>query len=340
MAANDQTEARFWVPEGQGARCLLCPHACRLDRGQTGLCNVRQYDGDALVSLVYGYPVSGVADPIEKKPLYHFYPGTNAYSYATVGCNLACTFCQNYSLSQVDKVLPRARFVAPEELVEHAVSAGCKTIAHTYSEPTIFAEYALDVARAGRARGLDSVFVTNGFVHGEARREIGATIQAANVDLKSFSDQTYRTVCRGRLQPVLETIAEWHSAGVWVEVTTLVIPGLNDSPQELGDMAGFLADIDPGIPWHVSRFHPDYHMTDRGVTPVSTLKAAVAAGTRAGLHHVYVGNLAGEGGEHTQCGQCQRRLISRHRFVVLDNQVRNGCCPSCEAPLPGRFLPS
>jgi len=226
-------------------------------------------------------------------------------------------------------------YVAPDALVASVVEAGCSTIAHTYSEPTIFLEYALDVARAGNDRGLDSVFVTNGFIGAEARTEMAATIRAANVDLKAFSDLTYRTVCRGRLQPVLDTIAALVAAGVWVEVTTLVVPGLNDSPGELKEIASFLASVSPDIPWHVSRFHPDYHMTDRTATPAKTLEVAREAGARAGLHHVYVGNLPSANGEDTRCPDCQTVVIKRSRFAVVEDHLRSGHCHSCGNLLAG-----
>lgn len=321
--------ARFWTAKVGQVHCQLCPHECLLDEGQTGLCNVRKVEGGELRSLVYGHPVSSSVDPIEKKPLFHFRPGSPTFSYATVGCNLACTFCQNHTLSQVGGRIAQTSYVPPEDLVEAAVETECRIIAHTYSEPTIFLEYALDVARAGNARGLESVFVTNGFIGAEARAEMAGVISAANIDLKAFSDLTYRTVCRGRLQPVLDSISALGAAGVWVEVTTLVVPGLNDSPEELRDIARFLASVSPAIPWHVSRFHPDYHMTDRGVTPAATLAAACGAGSEAGLQHVYVGNLPTAEGEDTHCPACQTAVIRRRGFTILDNRLQSGKCPAC-----------
>ncbi len=327
--------ARFWTADAGQARCLLCPHECLLDEGQTGLCNVRKVEDGQLRSLVYGHPVGGAVDPIEKKPLFHFRPASATYSYATVGCNLACTFCQNYTLSQVQGSVAQDSYVPAETLVEDAIKAGCRTLAHTYSEPTIFLEYALDVARAGNARGLDSVFVTNGFIGDAAREEVAATISAANIDLKAFSDLTYRTVCRGRLQPVLDSIVSLVAAGVWVEVTTLVVPGLNDSPAELGDIARFLASVSPAIPWHVSRFHPSFHMTDRGVTPAATLAAARTAGAEAGLQFVYIGNLPGANGEDTICPSCQNVVVRRHHFTVVENLLNKGSCHFCGHQLAG-----
>ncbi len=337
MSDSNQTPpvARFWTATTGQVKCALCPHECLLDEGQTGLCNVRSVVGGELRSLVYGRPVGGAVDPVEKKPLFHFKPGSPTYSYATVGCNLACTFCQNYSLSQVKGQVSSSPHVSPEALVEAALGEGCKTIAHTYSEPTIFLEYALDVARAGNRRGVDSIFVTNGFIGAEARTEMAQEIKAANVDLKAFSDLTYRTVCRGRLQPVLDTIGALVDGGVWVEVTTLVVPGLNDSPEELGQIATFLASLSKTIPWHVSRFHPDYHMTDRSVTPPETLAAAREAGASAGLHHVYVGNLPTAVGEDTLCPACQAVSIRRRRFTVIANHLEGGRCHSCGHQLAG-----
>ena len=336
MTGPSQTDvARFWTADAGRVACHLCPHLCLLGEGQTGLCNVRKVVGGELRSLVYGHPVGGAVDPIEKKPLFHFRPGSATYSYATVGCNLSCTFCQNHSLSQVQGHVAQSAYVSPEALVEAAAKDGCRTIAHTYSEPTIFLEYALDVARAGNAQGIDSVFVTNGFIGTEARAEMATVIRAANVDLKAFSELTYRTVCRGRLQPALDSIIALVAAGVWVEVTTLVVPGLNDSPEELSDIARFIASVSPQIPWHVSRFHPDYHMVDRGVTPASTLAAARNAGAEAGLQFVYVGNLPGAEGEDTFCPGCQKVVVRRHHFTVVESLLTSGCCSLCGHQLAG-----
>jgi pyruvate formate lyase activating enzyme len=329
------TVARFQAREGDRVRCLLCPHHCSLKEGATGLCQVRRVEGGTLRSLVYGYPCAAGVDPIEKKPLFHFRPGSRTFSYATAGCNLACSFCQNHSISQEGARGRLVRYHAPEGLVDGAEEEGCRIIAHTYTEPTVYLEYALDIAREAAARGMDNVFVTNGFIAPEALAEAIPLLAAANVDLKSFSDETYRKVCRGALQPVLETIETLHRSGVWVEVTTLVIPDLNDSTRELGEIAAFIAGVSPAIPWHVSRFHPDFRMTDRGVTPAATLERAVAAGIDAGLEHIFVGNLPGSGHEDTRCSACRETVIRRSGFAVRENRLAGGRCPACGEAVAG-----
>jgi len=274
-------------------------------------------------------------DPIEKKPLFHFHPGAITMSYSTVGCNLSCVFCQNYSISQADLAVRRTRYVEPGQLVEAAAADQCRIIAHTYTEPTVYLEYALDIARLAVRKGLLNVFVTNGFISPEALAEVVPLLHGANVDLKSFNDATYRRWCNGRLQPVLDTIAALRNAGVWVEVTTLVIPQLNDSPEELRKLASFIASLDPAIPWHVSRFHPDFRMCDRGLTPASTLEQALDIGRRAGLRYVYAGNLRATPLENTCCHSCGQELVRRQGFVVKDNRIAGAACPACGEPVAG-----
>jgi pyruvate formate lyase activating enzyme len=331
-------EAMFQSVEGDRVRCGLCPHGCLLAEGRTGVCGVRRVVHGRLVSLVYGIPCSLAVDPIEKKPLFHFLPGCGALSFATVGCNLCCAFCQNHEISQPDSDDIRGRYVPPEAIVEAAVVQECAVIAHTYSEPTVFFEYALDVARLGKERGIHSVFVTNGYTSRAALDAVVPYLAAANVDLKAFRDETYRKVCGGRLQPVLDTIACLHGLGVWVEVTTLIVPGMNDSREELGDIARFLASVDPMIPWHVSRFHPDYRMTDRAWTPSATLEAAVEEGQAAGLKFLYVGNIQGTRFEDTRCPSCAAVLVERTGYRVRTMRVKEGRCPDCGAVVPGRWI--
>jgi pyruvate formate lyase activating enzyme len=333
-------QAQFQSRDGDMIRCGLCPHGCRLNEGQTGLCGVRSVQGGTLVSLVYGRPVSVAVDPIEKKPLFHFLPGAETFSYATVGCNLACAFCQNHSLSQVRGEPGRGKFVPPAALVEAAVQERSQVIAATYSEPTVFFEYALDVARLAQGRGIRNAFVTNGFISPEALDAVLPYLDAANVDLKAFSDETYRKVCRGRLDPVLGTIRRLREAGVWVEVTTLIVPGMNDSAGELLGIASFLASVDRDIPWHVSRFHPDYRMLDRSPTPPATIELACRLGREAGLNHVYAGNLPAGPLESTFCPGCNTLLIERHGFHVALNRVAHGQCPDCAARIAGVWTPA
>jgi len=334
-------EAMLWDPaEGGAALCRLCAHRCLVKEGRQGICAVRENRKGQLVTLVYGEVVAAHVDPIEKKPLYHFLPGSKALSIATAGCNFRCGFCQNWRISQA----PRRKgggiageAFPPEDVVRAAVDQGCRSISYTYTEPTIFYEYAYETARLAHGAGLANSFVTNGYMTGEALDMIRPFLDAANVDLKAFKDETYRKVCGARLEPVLETIRRMKEAGVWVEVTTLVVPGLNDGEEELGAIARFIASVDPGIPWHISRFHPDYEYEDTGATPIATLRTAAAAGRREGLRYIYVGNVPGES-EDTACAACGTVLIRRRGFGVAASVLLGSRCPSCGAELPGRFV--
>lgn len=325
-------EALLWTGRDDGTVvCALCAHRCTIAQGRTGRCAVRRNDGGRLVSLNYGTTVAMNVDPIEKKPLFHFLPGTTAYSVASMGCNFRCRFCQNHDISQgpreTGEILGRA--LTPAEAVAQARTAGCPTIAHTYTEPTVYMEWALETARLSREAGLRTVFVTNGFMTGEALELILPFLDAANVDLKAYSDETYREVIGGRLQPVLDTIEAMHRGGVLVEVTTLVIPGMNDSDDELRRIARFIAGVHPAIPWHVSRFHPDYEMLDRPPTPTRTIQRARRIGLAEGLHHVYCGNLPGDDGESTSCHGCGAMLVRRWGYRVVENRLEGTRCPDC-----------
>jgi pyruvate formate lyase activating enzyme len=289
---------------------------------------------------VYGCLVSQDLDPIEKKPLFHFLPGAPALSIAAVGCNFRCDFCQNHHISQYPRehggrILGEP--VAPEEVVRAAKAAGARVIAYTYTEPTVFFEMCHETARLAAANGIRNVFVSNGYLTREAAETIAPYLSGINVDLKSFSGEFYRRHCGATLQPVLDTIAQMVAQGIWVEVTTLVIPGWNDSEQELRWIAEFLFGISPDIPWHVSRFVPAYHVHDRPLTPVPTLRRARDLGREVGLHYVYLGNVPGEG-EDTQCPSCGRVLIRRYGFQVLENAVSDGRCPSCGEAIPGVWV--
>lgn len=332
-------EARFWEPIGEGrVRCMLCAHHCTIPPGGRGVCLVRENRDGKLYSLVYGRIVSQALDPVEKKPLFHFLPGTSTLSVATVGCNFRCDFCQNHEISQ----FPRehgGRIVGepaePAEIVAAAQATGVRSISYTYTEPTIFFEFCEDVGKLALQVGLKNIFVTNGYMSEEALNEAKGWLHAANVDLKSFSEDFYRRICGASLQPVLETIARMWEAGIWVEVTTLVIPGRNDSEEELRWIAEFLVGISPDIPWHVSRFVPAYKAWNLPPTPVSTLRRAREIGFSAGLRYVYMGNVPGEG-EDTICPGCGRTLIRRHGFFVLQNDVTpEGACPHCGASVAG-----
>jgi pyruvate formate lyase activating enzyme len=330
-------EASFYSRCDDGAvECFLCSHRCHIADGKRGVCRVRQNDGGTLCSLVYGRLIARHMDPIEKKPLYHFLPGTPSYSIATPGCNFRCRFCQNWQISQTNgsAAFDGLGYVPPEDVVEAAESGRAATIAYTYTEPTIFMEYALDCARLARPRGLRNVFVTNGFQSPEAVEAMAGLIDAANVDLKAFSDEFYRSECGGRLQPVLDTIANMHEAGIHVEVTTLVVPGANDTDEQFAGIAAFLAGVSPDIPWHISRFHPDYKETGLPPTPMEAMERAESAGRKAGLNYVYLGNVLTTGGQNTRCPDCGKVLVERSGFSRPTVRVKEPRCPGC-----GRMVP-
>jgi len=332
-------EAMFYrAGPGQHVTCALCPHGCRIPPGGVGICCVRENRAGTLVTRVYGKAVAAHVDPIEKKPLFHFQPGSRSFSIATVGCNLACAHCQNAEISQMpaDRGRIAGEDLPPEAVVSRALDAGCASVSYTYTEPTVYYEYAYDTARLAAAAGLKNVFVTNGYTQAEPLRAIQPWLHAANVDLKSFRDDFYRRVCRGRLQPVLDTLALLKSLGVWLEVTTLVIPGWNDDPGELRDLAAFLRGLDPEIPWHVSAFHPTYRMTDRPRTPVAALREARRIGLEQGLLYVYTGNAPGDDGENTICPACGACAIRRHGFRVVERNLDGDRCAACGHRLPLR----
>jgi len=334
-------EARFYTVEDEKTgevRCNLCAHRCRIKDGRRGICGVRENRGGTLHSLVYGRLVSGNADPVEKKPLFHFHPGSLTWSIATVGCNFRCRHCQNFEISQPparNRGAITGRETSPAAVVEAALAAGCSSISYTYVEPTIFMEFALDCAELASKAGLKNIFVSNGYTSEEASRAIAPFLGANNIDLKSFSDAFYRKICGARLQPVLDAIVLMKELGVWVEVTTLVIPGLNDSEAELADIAGFIAGVDRNIPWHVTRFHPTFELTDRPPTPAATLRRARDAGLAAGLKYVYTGNLPGDDGENTFCPQCGSCLIERTGFIARQSGIREGICRNCGEKIAG-----
>ena len=333
------SEALLWERRPDGSVvCNLCAHRCRIRPGLRGICGVRENLEGALVTLVADRVISVEIDPIEKKPFFHFLPGTLAYSIATVGCNFHCLFCQNDVISQWPRERPGplpGDAIAPEEIVAAARAAGCRSIAYTYTEPTIFFELALETGRLAAAAGIRNLFVTNGYMTREALALVAPILHGANVDLKSFSDRYYRKVCGATLAPVLETIRAMRELGIWVEVTTLVIPGLNDGDAELGALARWLASVDRDMPWHVSAFFPAYRLTDVPPTPPETLHRAALIGRKAGLRYVYTGNVPGDPWENTACPECGRRLLERRGFRVLDNCLAAGRCPVCHAAIAG-----
>jgi pyruvate formate lyase activating enzyme len=311
-------------------RCSLCAHRCTIKPGRRGICGVRENEDGTLYTLVYADAIAAHVDPIEKKPIFNFLPGTRSFSIATVGCNFHCRFCQNADISQAPRegLALRGEELLPEQVVSAAKSYACDSIAYTYTEPTIFFEYAYDTAKLAQGQGLKNIFVTNGYMTLEALEEIQPYLDAANVDLKSFDDAFYRRICGARLEPVLETIQAMHERGVWVEVTTLLIPGLNDSDDELAQIARFLGGISPDIPWHVSRFTPRYRMLDRPPTPGDTMNRAAEIGVRAGLRYVYAGNVPGNKYENTFCPSCGAVAIGRIGYETTLNLDDNRCA-SC-----------
>jgi len=330
--------AKFWRAEGAAVRCVLCPHRCRIAEGESGICKVRRNEGGRLITLVYGLAAAMHVDPIEKKPLFHFLPGSASFSIATVGCNFRCAYCQNWTLSQSPRELKKVlgEEVHPDQVVRMAVRARCRSVSYTYSEPTIYFEYALDCGTLAREAGLKNIFVTNGYIETAPLEEFKGILDAANVDVKAFREEFYRTHCGGRLEPVLTAVKKMKAMGVWVEITTLVIPTLNDSDEELRDIATFIKkDLGLDVPWHVSRFHPDYKMPGLPATPEKTLVRAREIGMEEGLIFVYTGNLGGDAGENTRCPGCKQTVIVREGFQVHTMNVLDGKCRFCQTPISG-----
>lgn len=329
----------FYVKEEeQKVRCTLCNHHCLIMPGKHGICGVRENRDGVLYSLVYGQVIARHIDPIEKKPFFHFHPGSKSYSIATVGCNFHCLFCQNYEISQMPKDEKRiaGEPFSPEEVVAAAEKLKCQSISYTYTEPTIFFEYAYDSARLANDRGIKNVFVSNGYMGQAAIKTIQPYLHAANIDVKSYSEKFYKEICGARLKPVLENLALMKKLGIWVEVTTLIIPTLNDSEKELQEIADFIrTELGPETPWHVSRFHPLYRLTSVPSTPVQTVLKAREIGLKAGLYYVYSGNVPGQGGENTYCHKCGALLIERLGFTILQYNVSNAKCPKCHATVHG-----
>ncbi|PLY02391.1 MAG: AmmeMemoRadiSam system radical SAM enzyme [Desulfuromonas sp.] len=332
-------EARFWEKEqGNAVRCKLCRFYCHIAMGKRGLCGVRENRDGILYSRVYGRSVASNVDPIEKKPLFHLLPGSLSYSVATVGCNFSCRHCQNHQIAQWprEKDSIPGENLSPEEIVSQAVKAGCRSIAYTYTEPTIYFEYAYDTAVLAKEAGLKNIFVTNGYTSPEALAAIAPYLDAANVDLKGFSDEFYRQVTGASLQGVLATLKEYKRLGIWTEITTLVIPQHNDDDEQLRGIAYFIAqEMGEATPWHVTAFYPTYKMLDEPPTPVEALARARKIGLDAGLQYVYTGNIPGADGENTLCPKCKKVVVGRHGFRLIDNNLSDNRCRFCMAPIDG-----
>ncbi len=331
-------KALLWEKKEENrVHCFLCAHGCIISQGKRGICGVRENREGELYSLVYGLLIAQNVDPIEKKPLFHVHPGSLSYSVATVGCNFACSFCQNADISQLvaDHGRITGKEVSPNTVVQSAKSFGCRSIAYTYTEPTIFFEYALDTSRLALSEDLINVFVSNGYMSSECLDSMAPYLAAANVDLKSFRNGFYMEQCKARLQPVLDSLKKMKQIGVWVEVTTLLVPGLNDSEGELADIANFIRELGVETPWHISRFWPTYRLADAHPTPVESIRKARDIGLRAGLHYVYTGNLPGDDGENTYCPECRELLIHRTGYTIRRNALAKGACPACGHAIPG-----
>ncbi|MGQ1889384.1 AmmeMemoRadiSam system radical SAM enzyme [Thermophagus sp. OGC60D27] len=320
----------------KSVKCHLCAHRCTITPGNTGICKVRKNIDGTLFSLVYGRSIANHIDPIEKKPLYHFYPGSKTLSIGTSGCNFQCSFCQNCEISQVgdEQFVNQGSLATPEEIVKEALQAGCKSIAYTYNEPTIFYEYAYDIAEIARQQGIKNIFVSNGFMTEEMLDQIIPRLDAINIDLKAFKNETYQHLTGGRLHPVLESLQKIAASGIWLEVTTLIIPGINDSPQELQNMAKFIAqELGTNIPWHISRFFPAYKLKDIPPTPMETLFMAHETGLKAGLNYIYLGNIPNGEYQNTRCPKCKALLIERIGYRIISSHLENRLCPNCKTPI-------
>ena len=325
--------------ENNAVQCNLCSHRCVIKDGRRGICGVRENQGGILNTLVYGNLIARHIDPIEKKPLFHFIPGSLSFSIATVGCNFRCQFCQNADIAQMPT--DRSGMIMGESctataVVDAALRGGCQSISYTYTEPTVFFEFACETAKLASARGLRNVFVTNGYMTPEALKMISPYLDAANVDLKAFNEKYYREFCGARLKHVQATLKMMKALGIFIEVTTLIVPDLNDDSHELKDLAAFIAqDLGVETPWHISRFHPTYKLTSSPPTPVKTLTAARKIGLKAGLRYVYTGNVPGHAAENTYCFNCGEKVIERRGFQIGKLRIQNGQCSNCNTEIDG-----
>ncbi len=332
-------EAMLYSPlEDRKVQCCLCHHRCIISPSKRGICGVRENREGKLFTLVYGRAISLNVDPVEKKPLFHLFPGSTSFSMAAVGCNFRCLQCQNHEISQ----MPRDQNgriggseVSPSKMVSLAKQYQCQSISYTYTEPTIYFEYAYDTAQQAHQEGIKNIFVTNGYMTRDALETIQPYLDAANVDLKSFREKFYKEICGAELKPVLENLRRMRQMGIWVEITTLVIPTLNDSDEEFEEIARFIVSLGPEVPWHISAFYPTYKMLHLPRTTASVLHRAREIGMRVGLRYVYCGNVPGEEGEDTFCPYCGRRLIERIGFRVTRNDVVNGVCRHCHGKIDG-----
>lgn len=332
-------EARYYQKlENKKVKCFLCRHNCIISEGHTGICAVRKNIDGTLVALTYQRCIAKNVDPIEKKPLFHVLPGTSSYSIATVGCNFKCSHCQNFEISQLprDEDIILGEVYPPEDVVNDAFYYHCKSISYTYTEPTIYFEYAFDTSVLAKKRGLKNIFVTNGYTGEEALTDIAPYLDAANVDLKAFTEEFYKKICGATLRGVLETLKLYKKLGIWIEITTLIIPGYNDREEELRDIAKFIkSELGDYVPWHVTAFYPTYKLTDAPRTPVSKLKNAWEIGKEEGLKFVYTGNIFDSDGESTYCPKCNKKIVERASFKIKNMAIKDGKCSHCNEMIPG-----
>lgn len=322
--------------ENHKVRCLLCGHKCVIPAGDVGVCQVRRNDNGTLTTLIYGSVISQNVDPIEKKPLYHFYPGSRAFSIAAPGCNFQCQWCQNWQIAQMPRLygMLDVEETTPGQIVERAQATNSRSIAYTYTEPTVFFEYTYETAKLAHQASVANVYVTNGYMSSEMLDLLHPYLDAANVDLKAFRQRTYSRYIGASLQTVLDSLKKIKALGIWVEVTTLLIPGLNDEPSEVEDIAAFIAgELGTDTPWHISRFFPHYKMANTPPTPPESLRTALEAGQAAGLQFIYLGNMHGE--SNTFCPTCQKLLIRRQGYYIAENHVKAGKCGHCGEKIPG-----
>jgi len=328
--------------EGEKVHCFLCQHHCKISPGKRGICGVRENQGGTLYSLVYDRVISRAVDPIEKKPLFNFLPGSKSYSIATVGCNFKCLHCQNYDISQMpseQKGTIMGGRISPAEIVDDAKANHCATIAYTYTEPTIFFELARDTGLIAREEGIKNIFVSNGYMTEEMLHMCEGWLDGINVDLKGFTEDHYKKICGARLRPVLDSLKVIKKMGIWLEVTTLVIPGYNDSEESFNSIAAFINnELGAETPWHVTAFYPTYKLLDASRTPVITLRKARDIGLNHGLKYVYEGNIPGEGGENTFCFSCGEVLIERYGYAITKNSITSSTCPRCGSYIDGYGL--
>jgi len=330
-------DAMFWEAlEGNRVKCVLCPRECEVADVERGYCGVRENRGGKYQTLVYGALCSANIDPIEKKPLFHYLPGTSAFSIATAGCNIECKFCQNWQISQFRPEQVESVLMEPERLITFCQARHAPTIAYTYSEPVISYEYVHDTAALARQQGIGSVMISNGYIQEKPLRELCRRLTAVKVDLKAFTEKFYEETCAGKLKPVLATLETLKDVGIWFELVILLIPTLNDSPDEIKQMSDWVVQhLGPDVPMHFTRFHPTYRINNLPSTPVSTLEHARQIALDAGVHYVYAGNVPMHPGENTYCHNCKKELIRRTGFRVEQNRIREGKCPDCAAAIPG-----